>query len=209
MATAWQISRRTGACAVTGRPFEDGERHVSFLREREGALERVDLSLDAWRDRGADEDDGEPLLFWHTRHDVEPRKTVQLDLDALGRLFVALEGHESVAVREFRYVLCLLLMRKRKAKVEKVDRKGGVESFIVKRPRDDTRYRVFVYDFEPERLDELRAQMQAVFDGAEGPDGIRLEGDDEDGDPSLDGGPQADGGESAPDADADSPEREA
>lgn len=206
MATAWQISRRAGACAVTGRAFEDGERHVSYLRENEGALERVDLSLEAWRDREGTSDDGEPLLFWHTRHEVEPRKTVQLDLDALGRLFVALEGHESLAVREFRYVLCLLLMRKRKAKVEKVDRKGGVESFIVKRPRDDTRYRVFVYDFEPERLDELRAQMQAVFDGAEGPDGIRLEGDDE-GDDEGDEMASDDGGErAAPDAAAEPPE---
>lgn len=185
MATTWQISRRAGECAATGRAFADGERHVSFLRVREGALERVDLCLAAWRaerERIAAENDDEPLLYWTTRHQIEPKKTVQLDLDSLAHLFVRLEGHASQEVREFRYVLCLLLMRKRRVKVEKVERKGGVESFVVKRPRDDTRYTVFVFDFEPERLEALRAQLQAVFDGAEGPDGIRLEASDEESD---------------------------
>ncbi len=84
-------------------------------------------------------------------------------------------------MRELRYVLCLLLMRKRRVKVLKVLREDGEESFIVKRPKEDARYKVYVYDFEPERLDEVRAQLQAVFDGAEGPHGIRLSDEDDDG----------------------------
>ncbi|MEO1699103.1 MAG: hypothetical protein AAFU73_17565 [Planctomycetota bacterium] len=185
MGTTWQISRRAGQCAATERPFEDGERHASFLRVEEGALVRVDLSLDAWKEErrridAEDDDAEEPLLFWYTRHHVEPKKTVQLDLDSLDRLFLSLEGHASREVRELRYVLCLLLMRKRRVKVEKVLRENGEESFLVKRPRDDHRYTVYVYDFEPERLEELRHQLQAVFDGAEGPEGIRLEAEDED-----------------------------
>ena len=51
--------------------------------------------------------------------------------------------------------------------------------FLVKRPRDDQRYTVYVYDFEPEQLDALRAQLQAVFDGAEGPHEIRLVGEED------------------------------
>lgn len=189
MATTWHISRRGATCAATDRPFEDGERHASFLRVTDGALERVDLSLEAWKDERARidaQDAEEPLLFWYTRHHVEPKKTVQLDLDSLDRLFVQLEGHGNRDVREFRYVLCLLLMRKRRVKVEKVLREDGEESFLVKRPKDDTRYTVYVYDFEPERLEDLRAQLQAVFDGAEGPGGIRLglEDDELDGEES-------------------------
>lgn len=182
MATTWSISRRTGACAASGRVFEDGERHVSLLRVTEGVLERVDLSVEAWREeeeRIAAEGGDEPLLFWTTRHAVEARKTVQLDLDSLDRLFLQLEGRPEREVRELRYVLCLLLMRKRRVKVERVVRKDGEESFLVKRPRDDQRYTVYVYDFEPEQLDALRAQLQAVFDGAEGPHGVRLVGEEE------------------------------
>ncbi len=183
MATTWTISRRQGTCAATGRAFEDGERHASLLQVSEGTLERVDLCLEAWRERKASTasgDHAEPLFFWFTRHEVERKKTVQLDMESLDQLFVQLEGRPELSVRELRYVLCLLLMRKRRVKVEKVLRENGEESFIVKRPRDDTRYAVYVYDFEPERLDEVRAQLQAVFDGAEGPHGIRLGDEDPD-----------------------------
>lgn len=208
MATTWSISRRSGTCAASGRAFEDGERHVSLLQVEEGTLARVDLSMDAWRAQAAElragPEDGGPLLYWFTRHEVEKKKTVQLDLDSLDRLFLQLEGRAEREVRELRYVLCLLLMRKRRVKVERVVRKDGEESFLVKRPKDDQRYTVYVYDFEPEQLDALRAQLQAVFDGAEGPHGVRLLGEDDE----LEEGPDAEG----PDAelpDVESPEAEA
>ena len=186
MQATWSIARRQGVCAVTERPFEDGEKHVSLLRVRGGELERIDLSMPAWREhrealreRKADAGDDEPLCYWVTRHEVDKKTAVQLDMESLDRLFVELEGREELAVRELRYVLCLLLMRKRRVKVERVLRENGEESFLVKRPRDDRRYTVFVYDFAPEHLDSLRAQLQAVFDGAEGPCGVRLGGDEE------------------------------
>lgn len=188
MATNWSISRRTKACADTERPFEDGERHASFLCTIDGDLERVDLCLDAWRARVERGHNGEePLFFWFTRHEESRKKTVQMDIESLDRLFVSLEGREETSVRELRYVLCLLLMRKRRAKMEKVVRDGDVESFLVKRPKDDTRYQVFVYDFEPERLDQVRTQLQAVFDGADGPEGIRLGADGEPGEGAAEG----------------------
>ena len=212
MASTWTISRRQGRCAETEREFGEGERHVSLLTVVEGALQRADLSVAAWKAFQERIESGEaeaPLFYWFTRHMVERKKTVQLDLESLDRLFLELEGREEIQVRELRYVLCLLLMRKRRVKVEKVLREGDEEAFIVKRPRDDRRYKVFVYDFEADRLDEVRAQLQAVFDGAEGPHGIRLgledadlEGDagadaDRQGEPDADG-PSADG----PDADS-------
>ncbi len=200
MATTWTITRRQGTCAETGHEFGDGERHVSMLRVVEGALERSDLSLPAWRDLRSRIDseespEVEPLFWWMTRHEVTKKKTVALDMESLAGLFVQLEGREEVQVRELRYVLCLLLMRKRRVKVEKVLRENDEESFIVKRPHDDTRYKVYVYDFEPERLDEVRAQLQAVFDGAEGPNGIQLSPEDD----SVDGEAEfAEGPEGAP-----------
>ena len=183
MATTWSIARRQGSCSDTGRAFADGERHASILGVHEGALQRTDVCIDAWKVRQARitaGDEPEPLFLWFTRHEEERKKTVQLDLESLDRLFVELEGRQELQVRELRYVLCLLLMRKRRAKVEKVLREGEDESFVVKRPREEQRYKVYVYDFEPERLDQVRAQLQAIFDGAEGPHGIRLGLEDED-----------------------------
>ena len=92
---------------------------------------------------------------------------MQLDLASLEELFVRLEGREESAVRELRYVLCLLLMRKRRLKLERLVRDAEGECFLVKRPRHDPRYRVFVFDFAPERVAELRAELQDIFEGAE------------------------------------------
>lgn len=180
MSTKWTIGRRQGTCAATGRTFLDGERHVSLVEVDGGELRRSDLSLDAWhaRERAGSPP---PLFWWMTRHRVNAARTVQLDLESLEHLFLRLEGRPEVRVRELRYLLCLLLMRKRRLAIDRVERGPEGERMVVKRPRRDERYEVFVYDFEPARMEELRAELQAIFDGAEGPEGVRLDGDDGDG----------------------------
>lgn len=181
MTTKWSIGRRQGACAVTGRAFVDGERHASLVEVLEGELVRRDLAWDVWEAR---ERSGAPapLCWWVTRHRINPSRSVQLDLEGLEQLFERLEGRPEVAVRELRYLLCLLLMRKRKLAIERVERGPEGERMVVRRPRREERFEVFVYDFTPERMGELRAELQAIFDGADGPDGLRFEGGSGDGD---------------------------
>jgi hypothetical protein len=177
MSTKWTIGRRQGLCAATGHAFLDGERHVSLVEVDGDELRRSDLSLDAWhaRERAGTP---APLFWWMTRHRVNAARTVQLDLESLEHLFLRLEGRPEVRVRELRYLLCLLLMRKRRLAIDRVERGPEGERMVVKRPRRDERYEVFVYDFEPARMEELRAELQAIFDGAEGSDGVRLDGDE-------------------------------
>jgi hypothetical protein len=178
MSTKWTIGRRQGTCAATGRPFEDGERHVSLVEVVDGELRRSDLSLDAWREREGSGAEA-PLFWWMTHHRVSTSKTVQLDLESLEQLFLRLEGRPETAVRELRYLLCLLLMRKRRFSIDRVERGPEGERMVMKRPRRDERYEVYVFDFTPERMAELRADLQAIFDGAEGPEGVSLDADAE------------------------------
>lgn len=175
----WKIERRQGACSDCERAFEEGERHVSTLAFREAVLVREDLCepcFDARQGLGEpDGADGRPastLLWWSTRHSADKKRTVQLDLPTLERLFLDLEGREEQNLRELRYVLCLLLMRKRRLKLEGIDRGAGGESFLVKRPRHEARHRVHAFDFDAERMEELQGQLQAIFDGSEGEAGI-------------------------------------
>lgn len=193
----WKISRRRGQCTACERPFEDGERLVSTLRLGPEGLERGEFCRAWWSSRPEDArgeacaaacraraegaapaGDVEDVFWWATRHSVEAKKTVALDLESLERLFLELEGRDEERLRELRYLLCLLLMRKRRLKVEKIERGAEGESFVVRRPRREERHRVFVFDFEPERMEELRTQLQAIFDGAEGLDEIGAEPSD-------------------------------
>ena len=193
----WKITRRRGLCSACERPFEDGERHMSTLRISPEGFERAELCGAWWSRRPQDATSEacrtacearvaggagagvEDLFWWFSRHSVAPRRTLKLDLESLERLFVELEGRAELRLRELRYVLCLLLMRKRRLKVDRIERGPEGESFLVHRPRHEETFRVFVYDFSPERMDEIRAELQTIFDGAEPLEGAPGEGEAE------------------------------
>src|SRR6185369_16451260 len=106
------------------------------------------------------------LFYWFTRHNVD-RRRLHLDLATLEQLFLRLEGRAEQKVRELRYVLCLLLMRKRRLKLVRIERGSNGESLLVKRPRRTETSEVFVFDFAPERVDELRRELVGIFEGSE------------------------------------------
>lgn len=159
----WKIRRRHGECTQCEVLFDEGTRHASLLRlDDEQNLARQDLCEDCW-DGGESED---VLFWWFTQHHATRKKTVQLDLGSLERLFMELDGREEEKLRELRYLLCLLLMRKRKLKLQKVKRGRHGEQLILRRPRRQEELSVWVYDFTPDRMEELRTSLQEVLDGA-------------------------------------------
>jgi hypothetical protein len=158
----WRFQRRQSGCRACAKAFEEGERHASVLRVAGETVEREDVCSTCHAER-----DGAGLVFyWFTRHRTDRRK-LQLDLATLEQLFVQLEGRAERGIREMRYVLCLLLMRKRRLKLERVQRGADGESMLVRRPRRKEGFEVFVFDFSPDRMGELRRDLLAVFEGAE------------------------------------------
>ncbi|MCB9914254.1 MAG: hypothetical protein H6828_03770 [Planctomycetes bacterium] len=161
----WKIRRRHGECSTCQRAFEDGERHASSLRfDEEQALVREDLCRACWRAG----DEANYVFWWFTHHTANRRTTVQLDLGSLERLFLELAGREEETLRELRYLLCLLLMRKRRLKLVRVQRGSKGERLVVRRPRRQEDLEVWVFDFTPERMEELRTRLQEVLDGVGG-----------------------------------------
>lgn len=159
----WKIRRRQGSCSACERPFEEGERHLSALILTSEELVREDQCLSCWEARDASDSDA--LIWWATRHQVDKKRTLALDLESLERVFLQLDGREEQPIRELRYVLCLLLMRKRRLKLERVQRGEDCETLLVRRPKREERHEVEVFDFSPERIDELRGRLAEVFEG--------------------------------------------
>lgn len=162
----WKIERRRGECAATGRSFADGEVMYSILRVLDGELVRQDVARDAF---DADEV-GDDAIFWRTRYQ-EVEKPAQLDLESVTALFLALgnEGDEprADAFRELRYLLALILMRKRRLKVVKTARREGRELFVLRRPRRKEEIEVEIFELGAERAAVLREVLQRIFDGAD------------------------------------------
>jgi hypothetical protein len=159
----WKIERRRAQCVACTRPFDEAERHFSALCVRADALVREDRCVACWNPSSGPE----WVFWWRTRHSAEKRRGVQLNLEALEQLFLHLEGKGEQKLRELRYVLCLILLRKRRLKIRQIVRGAEGESFLVYRPRQTESLSVFVFDFTPQRIDELRAELQHIFDGAE------------------------------------------
>jgi hypothetical protein len=159
----WKIRRRHGECTRCQAAFEEAGRHASVLLiDEEQNLLREDLCDACWRAM----EPGGLLFWWFTRFYASRKKTLQLDLGSLERLFMELEGREEEKLRELRYLLCLLLMRKRRLKLQKVKRGKQGEELVLRRPRRTEELSVWVYDFTPDRMEELRSRLQEVLDGA-------------------------------------------
>lgn len=157
----WRIRVKQAACEGCSAVFEEGARHVSMLAVRGDDLLREDLCVSCFEARQP----GDEIFWWLTRQQAG-RRGPTLDLAMVERLFLRLEGRQEEKLLELRYLLCLILMRKKRLKLARVERDGR-EVMIVRRPRRDEALRVEVFDFTPERMSELRAELTAAFDGAE------------------------------------------
>lgn len=120
--SSYPISRSTGRCAATGREFSVGEAIVAALVEVEGRedLQRLDYSVAAWAEGarpGTGAKPGEAArLFasWRATHQpADTKKKLLLGDDELLDLFEQLAASDQPRQRAFRYVLALLLVRRR------------------------------------------------------------------------------------------------
>ena len=156
----WKIRRLRGECAKCERPFEtDGERILTQVRLEGDALIREDYHPECW------EEPVDAIFWWATRFAVKAKSTLALDFELIEKLFFQLEDRSEEKIRELRYLLCLMLMRKRRLKLVKVQRGKEGEAMLVRQPRRKQEWRVFVYDFEPERIEVLRGELSSLLDG--------------------------------------------
>jgi hypothetical protein len=104
-------------CAATGEPLRSGQPCWSVLVERDGKLVREDYSADAWQ--------GPPdnaIGHWSC---VVPKlpgadRPQLMDTDSLFDYFQQLNESPNKIQQQYRYVLALLLLRKRKLTLEDV-----------------------------------------------------------------------------------------
>lgn len=166
MSTEWKFRRREGICAGCAREFDEGDRHASVLAIVGDEVRRDDLCTPCWESRPREGSGVAELFYWFTRR-AKAKRGLVLDLVTLEQLFLHLEGRRERPVRELRYLVALLLMRKRRLKLDRVTRGPEGEAMILRRPRRKEALEVFVFDFTAERMAALRVELTGLFDGAD------------------------------------------
>ncbi len=108
--SGYSVSRAQGKCHVSGRDILPGEKLMAALRETPEGFERLDVSMDHWNafDRAG------LLAFWQTTlREPEQKKKLFVDDEVLCDLFERLADTTEPSKLNFRFVLGLILMRKR------------------------------------------------------------------------------------------------
>jgi hypothetical protein len=106
----YEVGRPSGRCCVCNAELPAGTRIMAALRETSQGFERLDVSLDCWPAF----DRKDLLAFWQTvipQH--EAKKKLFVDDEVLCELFERLKDTTEPAKLNFRFVLGLILMRKR------------------------------------------------------------------------------------------------
>lgn len=108
----YRIARSSGECAETGRPIEPGAPCIAALCEDdEAAFQRFDYSIEAWEAGARPEG---MYSFWRTRMPERgEKKKVFVDDQVLLDIFERLAEDGREVRQAFRYVLALILIRKR------------------------------------------------------------------------------------------------
>ena len=105
----WEINKPLGQCHGTERTIESGEEYVGALVTTEEGLQRQDFCVDYWESKKP-----EVFCYWKTKL-PEPGQKKQLFVDdqMLMSFFERLEKETEQGKIDFRFVLALILMRKR------------------------------------------------------------------------------------------------
>jgi hypothetical protein len=157
----YEIAHCSRVCAVTGRTLGPGETYFSTLQLENGAPVRRDVAAEAW----TTPPDG-LVAWWKSRMaDADGLRPKLAPQDVLLNLFVELAGNE--AEREFRYVLGLLLIRRRIVRLDETRRRGDAEVMILECSRRGEQYELAVATPDAERTVALeRRLVELLYGGA-------------------------------------------
>jgi hypothetical protein len=124
----WEIEKSLNKCDSCGKEFAEKEEYFSEIYEAEGGFARKDFCPSCWQ--GPSE---KRFSFWKTRlpeKEEKPKKFI--DMNVIFDFFERLADAHEKDKENFRYILALVLMRKRKLKFEGTKREETGEFMILR-----------------------------------------------------------------------------
>lgn len=158
----WQVTKPTHHCARLERALEVGETYYSGLLEEGDSFVRLDFSVDAWQ-----EEDKTPFFsYWKTRvqSQEEKKKKLVIDAEAFYTFFLNLLECEEESKQLFRYLVALILVRKRILRLDEIEKGPEGDSLMVYDRRTEKTYTITCPEATEERLEEAQGQLNEIFE---------------------------------------------
>lgn len=157
----WNIKSRSETCAQSGRPFTEGEIFYSAIYLKDAQYERIDLSREAWETRN---ENLQLLSFWQSTFELPPPPAPEpLKKDDAESLLRRLVAENDPAQRNTRYILALMLERKRE--IRPVDRKddGGASMIVYEHPASGEIWLIEDPGLRLDQLDSVQTEVSALL----------------------------------------------
>ncbi len=155
----WEVSRPLGQCCGTGKKIGYGEEYFAALVEIGEGLARRDFCDDYWRQR-------RPAVFcyWKTKLPQPDEKKHRFVDDEMLMAFFERLGKETEQEKiNFRFVLALVLMRKRRLKYDSSETKDGREIWRLRITGEKEFVEVINPKLDDEQVKQLTSQIGEIL----------------------------------------------
>ena len=156
----WNVARGGRHCCKCEKEFREEEVYFSALWEHEDSYERKDYCAECW----PQVERSDAFCFWRTRRPAsEAPQKMLVDDDVIYDFFQRLAEEESEAKRNFRYVLGLLLMRRKLLRLVDIRSGSDKEMLVLKNRKDGLVFEVPDPALTQMQIEEVTEQLTAVL----------------------------------------------
>jgi len=155
----WEINKPLGQCYGSEKTIEAGEDYFGALVETEEGLARRDFSGEYW-----ETEKPEVFCYWKTRLPTpDQKKQIFVDDEMLMAFFERLAEETEQEKVNFRFVLALILMRKRRLKYDRTKNEGDVEIWRLRVVGEGEYVEVVNPHLDEEQVGQLSLQMGQIL----------------------------------------------
>ncbi len=155
----WEIQKPMGECGGTGQTIEPGHEYYGALVDSPEGLQRKDFSEDYWLDQKP-----EVYCYWKSKLPFpNEKKKLFVSDEMLMAFFERLESETEPERINFRFVLTLILMRKRRLKYDASEVVDGKEVWTLRVTGEKRMVKVVNPHLEEDQIEELSGQMGQVL----------------------------------------------
>ena len=155
----WEINKPLGQCCGTGERIEPGQEYYAALVESEEGLQRRDFCTEYWQSE-------QPNVFCYWKSKLprpDEKKRIFVDDEMLMAFFERLAEETQQEKINFRFVLTLILMRKKRLKYDSSEIEDGKEVWRLRRVGETEFVEVINPHLDEEQIGQLASQLSQIL----------------------------------------------
>ena len=155
----WEIDKPLGQCYGTGKKIDFGQEYVAALVETEQGLQRRDFCTDHW-----ESEKPQVFCYWKTKlPQPDQKKQIFVDDEMLMAFFERLAEETEQERINFRFVLALILMRKRRLKYDSSKLEDQKEIWRLRVAGEKEFVEVTNPNLDQEQIEQLSSQIGQIL----------------------------------------------